>query len=239
MGDFIALISGMTLMLTHIVSHCNKGTENLLVHHRVGDRAMVERALECMESMTELYEDVLTAKCAVLVKNLLDIEAGPAQRSSYVGEENDQNVLIVKVPYVGAIRIARDGISITPFDAEQEKVPHEGVTIGGFESIHVRTPQDSNHHTSTDVVAPDAAASRGTTQAVEASSARKYAGQVSQATSGDVFTLPEDAFPDASAGMEVWLFQGLDTAFFDVLMSRVGEQLNGTDTEGWNFTNSP
>lgn len=42
MGDFIALISGMTLMLAHTLSHCNKGTENLLVHHRVGDRATVE-----------------------------------------------------------------------------------------------------------------------------------------------------------------------------------------------------
>jgi hypothetical protein len=37
--------------------------------------------------------------------------------------------------------------------------------------------------------------------------------------------------------MEEWLFQGLDTAFFDVLMSGAGEQpLNGTDTEGLNFT---
>ncbi|KAJ5850519.1 hypothetical protein N7455_010375 [Penicillium solitum] len=239
MGDFIALIAGMTLMLAHILSHCNRGTENLLIHHRVGDRATVERALECMESMSELHEDVLTAKCAALLKNLLDIEAGPAQRYSDVGQENDQNVLVVKVPYVGAIRIARDGISITPFDAEQEQVPHEGVTIGGFGSIHVRTPQDSDHHTSTGVVTPDAAASRGTAQAVETSSARKHGGQVVQATPRDAFALPEEAFPDASAGMEDWLFQGLDTAFFDVLMSGAGEPLNGTDTEGWNFTISP
>ncbi|KAJ5927206.1 hypothetical protein N7516_008979 [Penicillium verrucosum] len=225
MGDFIALISGMKLMLAHILSHCNKGTENLLVHHRVGDRATVERALGCMESMSELHEDVLTAKRAALLKNLLDIEAGPAQRYSDVGQENDQNVLVVKVPYVGAIRIARDGISITPFDVEQEQVPHEGVTISGFRSIHVRTPQDD-------------AASRGTTQAMR-TSARKHGGQVVQATSGDLFALPEEAFPDASADMEDWHFQGLDTAFFDVLMSGAGEPLNGTDTEGWNFTISP
>ena len=74
---------------------------------------------------------------------------------------------------------------------------------------------------------------------MEASSARKHGRQVSQATSRDTFTLPEEAFPDASAGMEDWLFQGLDTAFFDVLMSGAGEPLNGTDTEGWNFTISP
>ena len=144
-------------------------------------------------------------------------------------------MLIAKVPYVGAIRIARDGISITPFDAEQEQVTHEGVTIGGFGSIHVRTPHNSDHHT--DVVTPNAAASQATTQAVGASSARKHGGQAAQATSGDVFALPEGTVRDASAGMEEWLFQGLDTAFFDVLMSGAGEQpLNGTDTEGWNFT---
>ncbi|KAJ5360327.1 hypothetical protein N7517_009518 [Penicillium concentricum] len=237
MSDFVALIAGMTLMLAHILSYCNKGTENLLIHHRVGDRATVKRALECMESMLELHEDVLTAKCAALLKNLLDIEAGSAERHSDDGQEDDQNVLIVKVPYVGAIRIARDGISITPLDTEQEQVSHEGVTIGGFGSIHVGTPRDSDHHT--DVVTSDASTSRPTVQAVRPSSARKHGGQAAEVTSREVFALPE-TFPDASAGMEEWLFQGLDTAFFDVLMSGAGEQpLNGTESEGWNFTMSP
>ncbi|KGO39834.1 Transcription factor, fungi [Penicillium expansum] len=239
MGDFVGLIAGMTLMLAHILSHSNKGTENLLIHQRVGDRATVERALECMESMSELHEDVLTAKCAALLKNLLDIEAGPAERHASDGQGNNQNVLVAKVPFVGAIRIARDGISITPSDTEQEQVPHEGVTIGGFGSIHVRTPQDSDHYTDV-VTSDDAAASRATAQAVGASSVRRDGGQVSHTTSDDVFVLPDETLLDASAGMEEWLFQGLDTAFFDVLMSGAGEQpLHGTDTEGWNFTVSP
>ncbi|OQE15391.1 hypothetical protein PENFLA_c032G06632 [Penicillium flavigenum] len=242
MGDFVALIAGMTLMLAHILSHCNKGTENLLVHQRVGDRATVERALECMQSMSEQHEDVLTAKCAALLKNLLDIEAGPAEAHSDGSQEDDQNVLIIKVPYVGAIKIARDGISIMPFDTEQEQVAHEGVTIGGFGSIHVSTPHDSHRDSDhqADVDTPDAAASRATTQVVSPSSARKNGRLVSQGRPGDFFALPEETFPGASAGMEEWLFQGLDTAFFDVLISGAGEQpLNSTDTEGWNFTVSP
>ncbi|CAI7588113.1 unnamed protein product [Penicillium glandicola] len=239
MGDFVALISGMTLMLAHILSHCNKGTENLLVHHRVGDRAVVKRALECMESMLELHEDVITTKCAALLKNLLDIEAGPVEKHSDDAPKAEQNVLIVKVPYVGAIRIARDGISITPPDMEQEQIPHEDVTIGGFGSIHVRTPHDPDPHS--DIVTPDAAASsQATAEEGGASSARRHGGQMDQAACGDVFAMPEDTFLDPSAGMEEWLFQGLDTAFFDVLMSGAGEQsLNITDTEGWNFTMSP
>nr|D7PI12.1 RecName: Full=Probable transcription factor gsfR1; AltName: Full=Griseofulvin synthesis protein R1 [Penicillium aethiopicum]ADI24950.1 GsfR1 [Penicillium aethiopicum] len=242
MGDFVALIAGMTLMLAHILSHCSKGTENLLVHQRVGDRATVERALECMESMSEQHEDILTAKCAALLKNLLDIEAGPAEARSDDGQKDDQNVLVVKVPHVGAIKIARDGISITPFDTEQEQVSHDGVTIGGFGSIHVSTPHDSDRDGDhqADVVTPNDTASQATTQVVRPASARKQWRPVSQRSSGDVFTLPEETFPDASAGMEEWLFQGLDTAFFDVLISGAGEQpLNSTDTEGWNFVMSP
>ncbi|KAJ5871571.1 uncharacterized protein N7529_003924 [Penicillium soppii] len=235
MSDFVALIAGMTLMLAHILSHCNKSTDNLLIHQRMGDRAKVERSLECMESVSELHEDVLTAKCAALLKNLLDIEAGPTERQCEYGQEEDQDVLIVKVPYVGAIRIARDDISITPFDAEQEQGSHEGVTIGGFGSIHVRTPHDSDHHV--DGATPDATARPSSAQAVGASSARNHGRQIA---SGDTFVLPEETPPDATAGMEEWLFQGLDTAFFDLLMSGAGEQpLNGADTEGWNSNNFP
>ncbi|KAE8391667.1 hypothetical protein BDV23DRAFT_182254 [Aspergillus alliaceus] len=212
MDDFVTLIAGMTLMLAHILSHCNKGTENLLLHQRVGDRTTVERALERMESMSELHEDVLTAKCVALLKNLLDVEARPAE-GHLDGE-------------------SRETVSIAPFDMEQEQAPHEGVTIGGFGSIHVKTLHGFDHHTN--VATSDAAASRATTQTVGgASSARQHGGLVAQATSGDIFALPEETFPDASAGMEDWLLQGFDTAFFDVLMSGAGEQpLNGTDTEG-------
>ncbi|KAB8229672.1 uncharacterized protein BDW43DRAFT_314707 [Aspergillus alliaceus] len=175
MGDFVALIAGMTLMLAHILSHCNKGTENLLVHQRVGDQTTVERALECIESMSELHEDVLTAKRVALLKNLLDIEARSAERHLDGGQKDDQNVLLVKVPYVGAIRIARDGISIAPFDMEQEQAPHEGVTIGGFGSILDKTLHGFDHHTN--VATSDAAASRATAQTVwggGASSARQH-----------------------------------------------------------------
>ncbi|OQE40215.1 hypothetical protein PENCOP_c006G06609 [Penicillium coprophilum] len=238
MSDFVALIAGMTLMLAHILSHCNKGTENLLIHHRVGDRAAVKRALECMESMLELHEDSLTSKCATLLNNLLDFEAGSTEGHPNDGQKDDQNVLIVKVPYVGVIRIARDGISITPCDMEQEHGPNHGVIIGGFGSIHVGTPSDSNHHIG--VATSDAAAPPATMRAVRPSSARKHGGLAAQVSSGDVSALPEETISDASGGMEDWIFQGLDTAFFDVLMSGAGEQpLHGTETEGWNFTMSP
>jgi hypothetical protein len=33
----------------------------------------------------------------------------------------------------------------------------------------------------------------------------------------------EEIYPDAAAGMDDWVFQGLDTAFFDNLMHDVGD----------------
>lgn len=222
MGDFVALVAGMTLMIAHILSHCNKGTENLLIHQRLGDRATVERALECMASMSELHEDVLAAKCAALLKDLLDIEAGTIGKRRGCQADN-QSELTVKVPYVGTIRIAQDGISIATLDTEEERISHEGVTIGGFGSIHVKTPRASDHD-----------AEVRTTQD---KSACQYDKEAVQASSVDILTLPEETPPHASAGMEEWLFQGFDTAFFDLLMSGAGEQpLNNTGSEGWEFT---
>lgn len=36
-------------------------------------------------------------------------------------------------------------------------------------------------------------------------------------------TTNEEIFPDGAAGMDDWVFQGLDTAFFDNLMHDVGD----------------
>lgn len=220
MGDFVALIAGMTLIIAHILSHCNKGMENLLIHQRVGDRATVEQALECMASMSELHEDVLAAKCAALLKDLLDIEAGNKGKRDGC-QEGTQSELTVKVPYVGAIRIARDGISIAALDTEEEKIPHDGVTIGGFGSIHVNAPRASHHDTDVPTV-----------HTTKGKSTHQYDNEPIQASSVDVLPLPEETAPHASAGMEEWLFQGFDTAFFDLLMSGAQEQPpENTDSE--------
>lgn len=46
----------------------------------------------------------------------------------------------------------------------------------------------------------------------------------------------DELFPDASASMDDWVFQGLDTAFFDVLMRSTGEQqFNDTSAEVCDF----
>ncbi|KAK4979598.1 hypothetical protein LTR28_003750 [Elasticomyces elasticus] len=66
MSDFLALIAGMALMLGHITSHCGNEWDHLLAHQRLGDRAIVERALDCIDPMSDLHGDVLAVRCAAL-----------------------------------------------------------------------------------------------------------------------------------------------------------------------------
>jgi hypothetical protein len=229
-GDFVALVAGMTLMLAHIVGHCRREQDNMLIHQRLSDRAVVEQALECMKSMSELRKDVLSAKCAALLKDLLAVEADAAQGQSH------RNVLIVQVPYVGTIRIGPEGISsMAPSRMAQDRDLYEGVTIGGIGSLHLNSsklPEYSN-----DEVAAEIAASQiATTHSTDATSTQQHATHATQVAPGDLSLQQDQMFPDAAASMDDWVFQGLDTAFFDVIMRGVEDrQLDDASAEVWDM----
>ncbi|RDW68862.1 putative Zn(II)2Cys6 transcription factor [Aspergillus mulundensis] len=228
MGDFLALTAGMTLMLIHIVSHGHKDVDNgsLLIHERLRDRARVEQALDCMKSMSELHEDVLAAKCAVMLKDLLAIEAAAAQgRRACSADKDDRAELSIQVPHLGMVRIAPGGITFMP----HSKIGHNlhptegaGVTIGGIGSIRVQglsSPPSSEHHTNN--------CNSGATcdiPAIHVPTTVIGPQSVDELPPTD-YSLPEDRmFPDAAAGMDDWVFQGFDTAFFDTLTRGLGEQ---------------
>ncbi|KAL5336876.1 hypothetical protein BJX70DRAFT_371373 [Aspergillus crustosus] len=229
-SDFLALVAGMTLILSHLISHSRKEDEKLLIHQRLGDRATVEQALECMKSMSEVHEDVLAARCATLLKDLLDIEANAARgvlASDVLASDcGGACGLVINVPFIGAIKITSEGISpIAPescpraVEMERGGLPNEGVTIGGIGSIHLKGPKssaelDSSSSTDTSASAVNAAAPEVPVQAQAQAPAT---------------TVNPMLFPDAAASMDDWVFQGFDTAFFDVLMRGVGEhQLDGS-----------
>jgi len=233
MGDFLALIAGMTLVLAHLVSHGHKETENLLAHQRLADRATVERTLESMKSMSELHKDVLAAKCAALLKDLLVVEADAARAQNYRADkptwingaqEDDCNVLVIKVPYMGATRITRGGItSMAPFKIAQDRDLREVVTIGGIGSLHVNSPRFPEHtygYDTSDTATRQAASAQG----VNAIPNPQQATDIEQAMSGNLFLQQDQVFPDAAASLDDWVFQGFDTAFFDVLMRGAGDQ---------------
>ncbi|KAF4954534.1 hypothetical protein FSARC_12097 [Fusarium sarcochroum] len=240
MGDFLALIAGMTLILVHLVSHCQETTSNLLVHQRLSDRAIVERALECMESMSDLRHDVFAAKCAVLLKDLLVVEADAAQGHIYraqgvqdMDEESDDNsnALIISVPYVGIVRIAREGtVSMTPFGKARDRGVHEDVSIGGIGILHINSPK-SPHAKNTENTSDEPA-----TQIMNTLSTSQHLAYTDQVTSEDLCTQRDSLFPNASANLDDWVLQGFDSAFFDVLMNGAGDQqANDTNGDAWSY----
>jgi hypothetical protein len=227
MADFLALIAGMTLILAHAVSHCGKETINMLAHQRLADRETVKRTLDCLQSMSELHQDVLAVRCVTLLGDLLAIEEDAARgskgRSSEISQEEDtnntgRNVLIMRVPYLGAIQISRNGIAnVAPLGTKQSPGFGEGVTIGGIGSLHINSS-----------ISPGDASRAHLSDGQDAQPAEILTSNFTPLwTQTASHTIPnqhnEEIYPDAAAGMDDWVFQGLDTAFFDNLMHEAGD----------------
>ncbi|KAL4883826.1 hypothetical protein BJY04DRAFT_216161 [Aspergillus karnatakaensis] len=239
MGDFLALVAGMTLTLAHLVSHSYKGVDQILIHQRLSDRATVEQALECMKSMEELQEDVLASRCRLLLRDLLEIEATAAGAAAGQKDQNPSE-LIIKVPYIGTVRIAPEGVEILPAgpreiesEAQSGTLPSEGVTIGGIGSIHVKT---TSSPTTPRDMHPGETAGNGVLLVQAQSAASGLAAGGSQ--------YDPMLFPDAAASMDDWVLQGFDTAFFDALMrggadGQLGAAGTGptapSEVEGWDL----
>ncbi|KFY34664.1 hypothetical protein V494_06576 [Pseudogymnoascus sp. VKM F-4513 (FW-928)] len=120
--DFFALLASMTLLLTHLDAH-NRPATNVLAHQRLSDRAILGQALEKMDGISDVSNDVVTEQSAKLVRRLLDIEADAAEGSSYTArsvggdEDNTQEdmekeggELRMHIPYLGVIKIARQSL---------------------------------------------------------------------------------------------------------------------------------
>ena len=121
----------------------------MLAHQRLADRETVKRTLGCLQSMSDLHQDVLAVKCVALLGDLLAIEEDAAHGSKsqhpQTGGTSDtdtgRNVLIMRVPYLGAIQISLNGIAnVAPLGTKQDLSFGEGVTIGGIGSLHVNSP---------------------------------------------------------------------------------------------------
>jgi hypothetical protein len=180
-----------------------------------------------MKSMSELHEDVLAARCIGMLRDLLAIEANAA-RGPKTGACGDDCFLMIRIPYLGAIRIGPEGVSpMTAAETEHHRGLHRGVTIGGIGSIEVKSQMNPDYRPG------DLAANKAPTTAEAAEQTThdpltQGVPQVEQSLPVEYFT-NDQMFPDAAAPLDDWVFQGVDSAFFDVLMRGVGDsQLNNT-----------
>lgn len=137
--DFFALLAAMTLLLAHIDAHHHPGATNLLAHLRLGDRAMLDQALERMDAISGINKDVVTGKSAQLIRQLLHIEADAAEGNSYTttrvmpdrrggdggsmegdGRREPRDGLVLDIPYLGSIKICRQGLASAGHDLALE-----------------------------------------------------------------------------------------------------------------------
>ncbi|KAH8668696.1 hypothetical protein BX600DRAFT_435219 [Xylariales sp. PMI_506] len=139
--DFFSLLAAMTLLIAHLDGHRRcaasqspSGTpgqhpmaENLLIHQRPGDRAMIEQVQENMEEVSKLNNDPVGAQSADLLRRLLAIEAdaagghthqaatvsirAPGVTNGPAGElrGNTCDSVRVFIPYFGTVKISREG----------------------------------------------------------------------------------------------------------------------------------
>lgn len=254
LADFLALIAGMTLIISHLDSHRYKGANNHLAHQRLGDRAMVEHALKNMQLHSKANEDVLSAKCACLLQNLLRIEAAAQRHMSQgvvagdIGRDDavhHDDALFIAVPYFGTIRVARDGIKSTDTvktsSSEQHLENREAdITIGGIGAVHfgdsIVTTPDSNPplaDASTESARPPQP------QGNEAdTTATNGVVDLPSSVFTDDFVMQQDLYPEATAGIDDWAFQGIDTAFFDSLMMGTDMQVGDSAVGNWDHSAS-
>ncbi|KAI1755547.1 hypothetical protein F4782DRAFT_527597 [Xylaria castorea] len=120
--NYLGLMAAITLLLAHLGSHLLDGSRkfaaNLMVHQRLGDRAVIECMLEYMEDIGHWNTDILTQKSVDWVRQLLAVEADAANGQPYAIERmstsgdhtpssGEEHAVLISIAYFGVIKITR------------------------------------------------------------------------------------------------------------------------------------
>ncbi|KAE8350729.1 hypothetical protein BDV28DRAFT_138533 [Aspergillus coremiiformis] len=221
--DFLALMAAMTLLLAHLDSH-HAGTENLLAHQYISDRAMIEQAQENMSEVNRLNSDALSAQSADLLRRLLTIEveadgAGRVSVQEAESETPDDAVVTVNIPYFGIIKIAGEGMS------KESSRPQATATT--LRPAH----RERSGSVSSDTLPqmPPGISNPQPMSPLDATTPGQPAPLAPQLHGPSDPLLPQ-GYPGLTAPAEDWAFQGVDMAFFESLMRSTG------DAEGAEWT---
>ncbi|RYP57169.1 hypothetical protein DL769_009644 [Monosporascus sp. CRB-8-3] len=246
--DFFALLAAMTLLLAHLDAHHRREATNFLAHQRLSDRAMLDEALERMDVISNVSQDVITEKSAELIRRLLDIEADAADGSSYTtrsvrGDDDAQEgmkegeELRLHIPYLGVIKIGRQGpISREPSLVNAASRPHQAPQVespqreplaasnDAFTSLPHASPTDEQqlshlHGTGQDsTFSGDLPASGRPNAQLQAPGYEQSMLQYPSSSHDNIALQPHMGLCPIAVGVNEWAFQGVDMAFFDSLM---------------------
>jgi hypothetical protein len=241
--DFFALLAAMTLLLAHLDAHQYQGATNFLAHQRLSDRAMLDQALEKMDVMGQVNGDSTTEQSARLIRRLLRLEADAADGSSYtavsVGEneesgqegvEKNSEQVRLHIPYLGVIKIARQGPIAWELSVEKAAPQHQNthtepsqrrrsstVLNNAFASMPIQSP--TNEQQTPDQMSLMTQDSTFSDAQFQPPGYHKQPmAQYSNLLQEDEYPLQTNAeLPSIAAGIDDWALQGVDMAFFDTL----------------------
>ncbi|KAI1765053.1 hypothetical protein GGR53DRAFT_285774 [Hypoxylon sp. FL1150] len=161
--DFIAFIASTTLCLAHIEARrqhkadTGKGVTvfQSLQHQRLGDRGLLERTLEAMDTMAQTHQDVVARKISSILRPLLAIENNSfhggryhifassetnKQDSEYLGDITEAfHALHIQIPYFGTIQIEHRPLvpdTIRPAQATIEERPWSPLMSCAVDTSH-------------------------------------------------------------------------------------------------------
>ena len=246
--DFFALLAAMTLLLAHLDAHHHREATNSLAHQRLSDRAMLDQAVEGMDVIKSVNEDVISEKSAKLIRRLLEIEADAAEGSSYTARsvrgdddvqegKEDGEELRLHIPYLGIIKIARQGpITREPSLDNAAARTHRTSQVEFTQKELLAAPNDPfrplPHASAMDeqplshlhgmaqgpTFSGDLLVSERPDARLQAPGYEQSIPQYTSSTNDNIALQPHVGFPPISAGVDDWAFQGVDMAFFDSLM---------------------
>lgn len=210
--DYFGLMAAMTLLIAHLDGHRHlpQSTSekqpynqvpmpnNVLVHQRPSDRALIEQAQESIEEVSRLDGDAMSIQASSLLQRLMTIEA---EAASEVTHESDiqtpqssgtNSTIRVSIPSFGVIEIGRGGV----ISNDSSNFPVGEIAVENKERSRL------SHDTSSQTPR---------TGGINVDTLQPLSGPTEQGNEEPMFSVGED-----------WALQNIDIAFFDTLMRGTG-----------------
>ncbi|KAF7183251.1 hypothetical protein CNMCM7691_003164 [Aspergillus felis] len=232
--DYFGLMAAMTLLIAHLDGHqflppstseqlpCNQAlmSNNILVHQRPSDRALIEQAHEIMEEVSRLDGDSMSIQASNLLQRLMAIEteaasevthesnmqAPPAAQTPQPSSTN--GTIRVSIPSFGVIEIDRGGVisndsggfSVGEIAVENKERSRASDNVNGNLELN------GNFEMGGRVQVHDIS-SQGPNRGINVDPLQPLPGTTGQGSEEPMLSVGEN-----------WALQTIDAAFFDTLM---------------------
>ncbi|KAF3397734.1 putative transcription factor gsfR1 [Penicillium rolfsii] len=241
--DYFGLMAAMTLLIAHLDGHRHLpsstseqppynsvlGSNNVLIHQRPSDRALIEQVHETMEEVSRLDGDSMSLQASSLLQRLMAIEAEAASKATSESTmqaplrmqtsqpSSADGVTRVSIPSFGAIEIDQEGI----ISNESGEFSVGQITVENRERSRASDNVNGSISTAGRVQVHDVSAQRPEHQGMNTDTSQPLPSTNEEKNEEPLQSIGED-----------WALQNIDTAFFDSLMRGVGDD-DSIDWSTW------